>query len=72
MNWHRNALLLDAIRSDKLPFKAISEDSEYGKRWFTSQRLTLVAHIAILVPDGPQEVEAESQESGAQQVAQRR
>lgn len=36
------------------------------------QRLTLVAHIAILVPDGPQEVEAESQESGAQQVAQRR
>lgn len=35
------------------------------------QRTTSVAHIAVLVPDDPQEVEAESQESSPQQVAQR-
>lgn len=31
-----------------------------------------VAHIAVLVPDDPQEVEAEGQQGGAQQVPQRR
>lgn len=34
--------------------------------------MTLVAYVAVLVPDHPQEVEAQGQEGGAQQVSQRR
>lgn len=34
--------------------------------------LLSVAHIAVLVPDEPQEVEAEGQQGGSQQVSQRR
>ncbi len=58
-------------RLEKQPFKAISEDSKYGIVWSAGQRKTLVTHITVLVPDDPQEVEAESQEGGSQQVAQR-